>query len=430
MKCGFYEKEITPPLGSDMPGGYCHRYAQGVKDRLFVKAAVFCDDSGEASACTALVIVDAVEMHKHQIDAVIARASELTGIPVGAISVAATHTHYGIPCGDVISTEDTAYMEVFCRLAADCVALAFQGLVSCKASCAVGDARGLSFVRDYRMKDGNVVTNAGKYKEDIVCPNGEPDPDLPAISFYAEDGSPIACLFSFACHQDCAGGPSYTGDYSSEVSRRMKARYGQDFVSIYLAGASGDINHLDFIHGIRLNYLEMGEAFSKELIRMTDAPVFMSDTLRFSKESLTVKRRVASEERKAKCRWIAESPKERRELYDMTGQNASLLLKYEEAFEGTPLEVELPIHVIRVGEARIFSLPGELYSVFGNALKDGCEGKKGLVCELSHMAAGYIPPKELFGTAAYPVQLCHGSYLEEEAGEKLVKRTLEISNTL
>lgn len=430
MLCGFYEKEITPPLGCDMPGGYCHRYTNEVKDRLYVKAAVFGEDGADPASCTALVIIDAVEISREQADAILLRAAEHTGIPVNRISAAATHTHLGIPCGDVISYEDKAYMDVFCRLAADCVTLAFHRMVPCRTSFGMGVAEGCSYVRDYRMKDGNVVTNAAKYREDIIAPNGEPDTALPAISFYDEAGKPLACLYSFACHQDCVGGPAYSGDFSSHVSHRLKERYGADFVSVYLAGASGDINHLNAIEGIRLNYLETAKTLAEQLIALIDQPRFMSDTLSACKEDLLLKRRVATEEELKLSRWIAESPKERRQKYDMTGQNASLMLKYEEAFADSPLELPVPIHVIRVGEARIFALPGELYSVFGKALREGCENQMGLVCELSNMAAGYIPPQELFGTAAYPVQLCHGSYFEPQAGEKIVAKALQMAREM
>ncbi|MBE6883247.1 MAG: hypothetical protein E7487_01430 [Ruminococcaceae bacterium] len=430
MKCGFYEKEITPPIGCDMPGQYMNRYADEVKDRLYVKAVVFCDDSGLAEKCGALVVADAVELSKVQCGSIISRASRYTGIPENSISVAANHTHQGIPVGDVISAEDKAFMDVFCRLAADCVTFAFHRMKNCKASCGVGKAEGVSFVRDYVLTDGNIVTNPGRFRSEIVRPNGMPDTDVPVLSIYDEEGKPYGCLVSFACHQDCVGGLAYTGDFSSELSRRMKAQYGEDFVSIYLAGASGEINHIDFINNRAQNYLETGDILSKEAIRLTESPNFMADYFDNRKEELPLHRRHAGAERIEKARWELEDIENRRGRYDMTGQRASLLLMYEEDFAGKSDEINLPIHVFRVGEATIFSLPGELYSAFGHALREGCPDGKGLVCELSHMRAGYVPTRELFCEEVYPVQLCHGSCLEEEAGYKMVQKALEIAASL
>jgi len=38
LKAGFYEKELTPPLGCDIPGYYTKRVADGVVDKLYCKA--------------------------------------------------------------------------------------------------------------------------------------------------------------------------------------------------------------------------------------------------------------------------------------------------------------------------------------------------------------------------------------------------------
>jgi len=38
LRVGFYEKEITPPLGCCIPGYYTPRIADGVKDKLYCKA--------------------------------------------------------------------------------------------------------------------------------------------------------------------------------------------------------------------------------------------------------------------------------------------------------------------------------------------------------------------------------------------------------
>jgi hypothetical protein len=40
MYIGLYEREITPPIGLDMPGYYCERLSIGVLDKLYCKAVV------------------------------------------------------------------------------------------------------------------------------------------------------------------------------------------------------------------------------------------------------------------------------------------------------------------------------------------------------------------------------------------------------
>ena len=60
LKAGFYEKVITPPLGCDIPGYFGHRYADGILDRLYVRAVAI-EANGEAA-----IIISADAIHIHQ----------------------------------------------------------------------------------------------------------------------------------------------------------------------------------------------------------------------------------------------------------------------------------------------------------------------------------------------------------------------------
>ena len=93
MKCGFYEKDITPPLGGDMTGYYTHRYAMDVEDNLYAKAVVFANDDENPATMTALLIIDAELLSSPIVDAIKARVNEFTAIPMERIAVAATHSH-------------------------------------------------------------------------------------------------------------------------------------------------------------------------------------------------------------------------------------------------------------------------------------------------------------------------------------------------
>ena len=41
LRCGFGRKEITPPLGTPLVGYYKPRFAKGVIDPLYARAAAF-----------------------------------------------------------------------------------------------------------------------------------------------------------------------------------------------------------------------------------------------------------------------------------------------------------------------------------------------------------------------------------------------------
>ena len=77
MKCAFYEREITPPLGESMPGYYMARIAEDVQDKLYAKA--FAAESGGERI--ALVVLDCVELPTKYADAIVSSVMEYNDIP-------------------------------------------------------------------------------------------------------------------------------------------------------------------------------------------------------------------------------------------------------------------------------------------------------------------------------------------------------------
>ena len=64
MRCAFYEKEITPPLGGDIPGYYINRFTEDVADELYVRAVVFAPDTEDPAGTLAILTLDAVNVQR------------------------------------------------------------------------------------------------------------------------------------------------------------------------------------------------------------------------------------------------------------------------------------------------------------------------------------------------------------------------------
>src|SRR5262245_48712422 len=92
---GFAERDITPEVGMEQPGGYGKAYHRALHDPCKVRAAVF--DDGKTRV--AVVGVDALVIR----GATVANARELItarcGIEPGSVLVSASHTHSGGPTG-------------------------------------------------------------------------------------------------------------------------------------------------------------------------------------------------------------------------------------------------------------------------------------------------------------------------------------------
>ncbi len=428
MRAAFYEVEITPPLGGDIPGYFAERLTETVKDRLYVKAAVF---EGEETA--AMVVIDAEALPAEFCNAVTKRAAEYTGIPAENIAVASNHTHYGIPIGDDVSKPDPNFMEVVTRLTADCVTLAWQRLRPCRLTYGIGRAEGLAFNRDIVLKDGTIATNPGKsMQEQFDRPFSGVDEDLPVLTVYDEEDRPMGALFTYALHQDTAGGKSYSGDFASEISHQLKKAMGPEFVSLFMIGCCGDINHIDFMNRTKTkNHRQIGQILAAEILNtMEQAAPVTADAVKVCRQEVSLLRRAIPPERLAEAGWVLEDPENRVGTDGMDRLYARLLTTLEERYRGMPQEELLPVHTMLLGDVWLFAVPGELYHQFGKRMKAGAPGGKWLISEEANYRAGYLAVPELFDTGCYTTKQRPGSRFEPAGGDKLVDAVLQLANQM
>src|SRR5690554_5997301 len=113
----------------------------------------------------------------------------------------------------------------------------------------IGTGRGyvdnIAFNRRYFMKDGSVKTNPGVLNPNIDKPAGPIDPDVLVMKIEDMDGNILGAVVNFACHLDVVGGNEYCADYAGELSKTLKSFYGKDFITLFLTGLSGNINHIN-----------------------------------------------------------------------------------------------------------------------------------------------------------------------------------------
>lgn len=399
-----YEKEITPFLGCSIRGYYNLRQVSNVKDKTYAKA-VSIEKDGKSAI---LVAIDAPCFNTDFYDAVRKRASKLTGVDVDSIMVTVTHSHTGGPsyvgqfeCAD--DELDRVYLEWLVNAVSDVAALSYIRLQNAEIKLATTTVEGISYVRNYVLKSGIVRTNPGRLNPEIVEPYGEPDYTVPVLFFESENGENLGLMYSFACHQDCVDGTEISGDYSCIVAKKMKEKFGQDFISIYFSGTAGNMNHFNVKSekDAPNHYVMMGEKVFSRIMDVYEDRRVVDGSLGVITDTRIYKTRIPEKEEVEQA-WIdmnkveipygvkldAGAPVE---LFNaLTARSA-----YRFSMSATKYH---PVYqqIFKLGEVIIFAFAGEVFTQFGKRIREALKDNTCFFITLANQATFYIPPKDCY----------------------------------
>ena len=427
MRASFYESDITPPLGGYMWGYYRKQLAADVVDRLYARALVVEQDGTYAAFVTVDTCVIPPQMHQIVTD----RITEYTGLKPESVCISSNHTHRGAPVfssPEVNCFADASYTDVFFRLVADAVILAYLRLDESEAKVRFGktEVPGIAFNRDGILENGTYVTHI-RGRENVNAVLGGKDESL-SFMLFEKEGKPIGAIANFACHQDCTSGiykRGYTGDYASVLAQKLKETYGHEFVTVFLLGTCGDINNSNHDSSVippENQYRLIGEQLAKALVETVPSAEKTEGKVAVIKEVIRIPRRIAEGDQVA-------------DLIGQYSKSASQMrlrnfLYYQVSNEAAC--TELYVQGIRIGQVCILALPGEVYVDIGLELKRRSPFAQTIVVENCNSYCGYIPTKKAFDDCSdlYETSLCYHSCHVPEAGEMLTEKALEIGERL
>ena len=194
---GFARVDITPPLGTPLVGYFEERRAKGVLDNLEANALAVSD--GERTAV--LIAADLLGIEGVAFNAALrGRIAASAHVPADAVHVHCTHTHTGPGAGkadagrtDIFEGTDF-YNEFLSSRLVDVARFALADISPASMLTGRAEAKRISFLRRYRMKDGTIRTNPGVNNPDIAEPVGFLDDTVRVVRFRRERSDDVAVL--------------------------------------------------------------------------------------------------------------------------------------------------------------------------------------------------------------------------------------------
>lgn len=394
LRCGFYETDITPNLGNNVPGYYDPRFAETVLDPLYAHA--FAVQNEEKTVI--IIGLDALLIRKTDADKIRATLGEKLSIPASDISVSCTHNH---TAGPVIEVDTYPADENYCAFlvsrAVDAGILAHQRLTEAKIGYAHSTVEGVSFNRRFRLKDGRVKMNPGFLNPDIVEPVDIIDPELSVLRVDFLNGSPMGMIANFALHLDTIGTNVYSADYPGVIRKEMKKHYGDQFGFVFFNGTCGNVNHFDVTkpREEQLEYSAIGEILSDAL-----KPLFDSVETKDADRLLCTTSTFTGHQCRPTDEHIAKED-------NLPNRRRMIAIK-----DVPPHDVPVEVWTALIGDTAVQMIPGEVFAQFGLRIKKE-SGINTMISTLSNQSIGYIYTKEAELQGGY--EATPSSYVEMDS---------------
>jgi len=449
LKAGFAERDISPEIGMEQPGGYGKSYHKSFHDPCKVRAAVF-DDGTKAAA---LVGLDALAAPRYVVEQARSRIAARCGIPPEAVLIGASHSHSSGPIGMIRPGEydhapplvrKLAYEHSTCdhpgyveRVIAEIVAAVCQahaGRAPVRASVGFGYEAQVAFNRRLRMKNGLSWSHPGQGNPDIIAYAGPTDPQVGVVGVWDRQGRLSGCLVNYACHATTSPG-GISANWIYYLEQTIRGVLGPEAVVVFLQGACGDVTQVDNLSpyarpsGEQWARLVGGRVGAEAVKVLLSAPPGELLPVDFKRTIRRIpRRRPAPEKVQRAYRLVAQDPAAVGQT-EWTFAKETVLL---DALLKVSPEAEVEVQAVQLGPAIFLSNPAELFCQLGLAIKAGSPFPFTFPVELANGCVGYVPTEEAFGPhgGGYETRLTSYSNLAVTAGGQIVEAALELAAQL
>jgi hypothetical protein len=451
FRAGFAERDITPEIGMEQPGGYGKSYHRTLHDPCKVRAAVFDDGTTRV----ALVGLDALGIRRDTVEKVRQEIESRCGIPGPNVLISASHSHSSGPLLGVLPGEydhasplaqrlaydestgiDLDYLAKVEKALIEAVVAADERKTDALAGAGYGVESEVAFNRRFKMRDGRTLTHPGLGNPDIVEPAGPIDPQVGVVGAWSEEGKILGCIVNFACHATTNPG-GISANYVHWIEKVLHGYYGPECVVVFLPGAAGDVTQVDNrspyanpkpeIWAERVGG-RVGAEVLKVLMSMERGPLVPV----VSKSRVwQVERRVPTKQKVEEALKIVQSDPAGVDPTVRTFAKETVLLDAILAREGER-SVTAEVQVVQLGPAIFVSDPAEYFCRYGLEIKRDSGFPFTFPVSLANGCVGYVPTKESFDAdgGGYETRLTSYSNLRIDAGNQFRDVGIELAKSL
>ncbi len=422
---GVATRDVTPPVGiyARSWGAANHEVAEGVHRPLTATAAVFAPRDGDGPELS-LVALD-IGWLQYAPDERGLRASirERTGLGEEQLLVSMSHTHAAANANSQLTDRPGVeliqpYLDSLAEQIADAIL---------EARASASEA-----IVTYGYGRCSLATNRDFWDEDagrFACgfnPGGAADDTLLVARATGADGTVVATLFNYACHPTTLAwdnrllSPDYIGAAREVLERAF------DAPALFLHGASGELAPRDDYVGETAvadrNGRQLGHAAAAAIEALPPPGTrFVYTGIVASGANLGTweyrpcepNQLAAGDRLDGQITHVELRRKEEPAIVEsLTDAKPDAVQEREKALRreflaralGDGPTHRLPLWTWRLGEALLVAVPDELYSVFQVELRRRFEGTPVFVLTTTNGGAGYLCPRETYGSGRYQEQ--------------------------
>lgn len=364
---GVSKHAIDPPPGLRLMGYPVERPCAGIESNLHIRAAVF--GAGPNRAGAALVMIDNLYAPAPIVAAIRRRAAEqIRGLKPESIMVGATHTHSAPALHPYHSADENEGLvrpdRAYCRRVVDAaVASLAEAWEQRRAVVArLGKAQATLGHNRRAVVNGNALN---EWQDPRGKHTGYFNSDIPFVVFLDSRTKSIhSILAAYGCHPVTLGpgSCSVSPDYPGHFARQLEKDSGADAVIFFSSGA-GDINPRKCLRNGPQQARRMGRALAKAVA----GSIAQAQPVRLAPATSSL----------ASLRFSARENAGRWAEAQLRGRITGGIVRTE-------------VQTIHMGDLKLVSAPGELFSEIATRVRAASPAVGTFVVEHANDAVGYI----------------------------------------